>query len=155
MINLMGIFRRRRRPADPPPYDIIGMFCIPFENLARYQTTISYNKILNHLPFYTEARERMYDYYTIIIWDMRVIEWICVLTKGSPAMTVMYLTYLQYWCKVHNCRHPDLQIFKQIFSNGFPEEMEMRRLWYKCKISRHEGSDNLLDHRDALKPIQF
>lgn len=157
MINLLDIFkpfRSRRLPAEPV-YDIVNTFCKPFEDLPRYKTTISYTCRKGALPFYGETRTRMYEYLTIVIWDIRVIEWICVITGGHPAMTVMYLTYLQYWCKTHDCRHPNLETFKEAFSKGFPSQEDLRTLWYSCKIERVNGSDNLLDQREALKPIQF
>jgi hypothetical protein len=71
-------------------------------------------------------------------------------------MVVMYLTYLQYWAKIHEEREITFDLFcERIFPLGFPKEEDLHNLWNNQKVRVESGSDNLLDYSIALTSIQF
>ena len=112
-------------------------------------------------PFlYQVIEKRVQHCFTYKITDSRLIMFLAIITK-SVGTTVMYMAYLQYWCKNNNVKELDLDIFcNDIFPMGFPIEDDLKKLWYSQKVSKDKMalggcSDNLLDYQTAYKSIQF
>ncbi len=110
-------------------------------------------------PFLIKVIEsRVRACFTYKMEDIRLVLFLAMLTE-TPGSAVMYLTYLQYWCKKNNCHEIDLDKFCQIFPIGFPSKEDLHKIWDGQKIERAKGSsissDNLLDHQSAMVSIQF
>lgn len=149
-------------------------FCKPFDELKRHpMDSETFNMLAQLLlipkdgtfpnedkPFLVQVIEkRIPGCFTFTTNDERLILFLAFLTE-TPGSAVMYLTYLQYWCKQKNVKEIDLDIFcKRIFPIGFPSRQELSSLWDKTKVGRDEegsrGSDNLIDYQSAMKSIQF
>ncbi len=150
-------------------------FCKPFDELKRHSMDSETFKMLAQLllipkngtfsdddkPFLVQLIEkRIPGCFTFQINDERLIMFLAVLTETTGS-AVMYLTYLQYWCKQKNIKEIDLDIFCQrIFPEGFPSKEDLHALWDKTKVGgkpdgSHRGSDNLVDYQSAMKSIHF
>ncbi len=109
-------------------------------------------------PFLFKVIEkRVEHFYSFKINDHKLILFLCLLTE-SPGMAVMYLSYLQYWCKKSNIAILDFDVFcERIFPWGFPEKKQLSELWDNLKINTGGKlpSDNLLDYSTALNSIKF
>jgi len=154
------------------PDSIEKYFCIPFEKIQRVpmneeDTTLLMQLLMakkgitmpeNKKPFLMQVIEKRIKHcFQYKIEDMRLLMFLMVITV-SPGTAVMYLTYLQYWCKKHNCKELDLEKLCDIFPMGFPEESELKKIWDGQKVIRDKqkgGSDNLLDYAAAMKSIHF
>lgn len=82
---------------------------------------------------------------------------LAVLCK-SPGNVVLYLWYLQYWCKKNNVKEVDLEMFgEKIFPMGFPSDKTLLRIWDGQKVKRKEtmASDNLVDYGTAGQSLMF
>ncbi len=102
--------------------------------------------------------DRLDKFHSFTIRDHMVYLFLEALTDKHPATLVMYLTYMQYWCKKNNCNTIDINIFfDSIFPKGYPVETDLKNLWYSVKVDRgrRDGSDNLLDYKEAMKSIQL
>lgn len=150
------------------------LFCQPFEKLPRSPMNDELGGMLLRLLFIKDAQnipdkekpflyqvieKRIEHCFTFKITDERLLLFLSVLTE-SPGQAIMYLTYLQYWCKKNDIRELTLDVFcSQIFPWGFPKEDDLRTLWEATKVDRGEtlmgGSDNLLDYKTPLLSIQF
>jgi len=142
------------------PDAIERLFCKPFKSLARHEMDKETTDMLIRLlmakpttledapiteedkPFVYKLIEKRIKYaLTFRITDSRLMVFLAVLCK-SAGSAVMYLTYLQYWCKKNNVKELDLDTFgKRIFPMGFPSQEDMSELWDKTKISRWKVSD--------------
>lgn len=143
-------------------------FCKKFELLERYQMNDELSKLMITLILtnikqapkeleeeflYKVILKRMEYCFTFVIEDYRLIVFLMYLTQ-NPGKAVMYLTYLQYWCKKSNTKEIDFNIFcERIFSFGFPSNRDLDKLWEDCKVNTKP--DNLLDYQSAMKSIQF
>lgn len=149
------------------------IFCVRFSKLKTFPMSDANSEILVKLllaknvikdiaekekPWlYQIIEKRIQLCFTFKISDPRLILFIA-LVAGSPGTAVMYLAYLQYWCKQNNIKELDLDIFcERIFPMGFPCENDLHELWDSQKINRPDsnGSDNLLDYSSAYQSIQF
>ena len=77
---------------------------------------------------------------------------------ATPAMAVIYLTYLQYWCFKHEVTTIDINTFcTRIFTSGFPSKEDCHILWNNCKVYNTESfhPDNLIDYNEGLQSIKF
>ena len=95
--------------------------------------------------------------FTYTVSDDRVILLLAHVAQ-NPGTAVMYLWYLQYYCKKNNVKDIDLTMFcTYIFPMGFPSTSDLKQLWDTQKVNNEkEGfSDNLLDYHIAGKSIQF
>ncbi len=155
-------------------------FCKPFEQADKHEMSIadtgdllllasSKNTFSNwpllekEKPFlYKVIEQRVQACFTFKITDCRLIMWLCMISK-SPGTAVMYLAYLQYWCKKNNVKEIDIDIFcEKVLPSGYPSEEDLQEIWDAQKVIRTKtkgdifpGSDNLLDYQQAYKSIQF
>lgn len=148
-------------------------FCKPFDVAKRYPLTEENSAFLLELlfkspaysipdkekPFLVQVIEKRLQYsFSFKINDARLILFIAIITR-TPGTAIMYLVYLQYWCKKNERKEIDLKLFcESIFPWGFPNESDLSKIWDKQKIQRekdYKGSDNLLDYQSAMKSIQF
>lgn len=146
-------------------------FCVPFEMLEKFPMSDDKSQLLSLLilgngnktieedskPFlYKLIEKRISVMLSYEIDDARLILFLCLICL-SPGNAVMYLTYLQYWCKKNNVKSIDLDIFcKEIFPWGFPSEKDLDNLWDNQKVERDSmQSDNLLDYSSAYESIQM
>lgn len=156
------------------------IFCKPFDKLKSHEMSEEDTELLIMLlmkekinptntpiaekdkPFLYQVIEKRIDAcFTFEITDARLILFLCAIAK-SPGTAIMYLAYLQYWCKKNDVKEIDLEKFAEIFPNGFPCEEDLQKIWDEQKVSRRTpegvripGSDNLLDYQTAYKSIQF
>lgn len=140
-------------------------FCKPFGKLRRYPKNEEMTKMLiqfimnKHFqmpvkdqPFLFQVIvKRLEVCFTFKINDHALILFLAVLSK-TPGTAIMYLTYLQYWCKKHNKKTIDLGLFCEIFPFGFPNDEDLSKIWDQQKLA---NGSNLLDHANALKSIQI
>jgi len=146
-------------------------FCKPFEQLQSHPMTEEITETLVRLylapkdqpipgiegQFLYQLMEKRINYcFTFKVEDWRLLLFL-ILIANSPGTCIMYLTYFQYWCKKNDTREVDLVNFCEIFPMGFPSDEDLSKLWNDTKVKRGKegGSDNLVDHQDALKSIQF
>lgn len=144
-------------------------FCKKFGKLQRYPMSEELNKLMivlflikdeNNYPseikkefLYQVISKRLESCFTFLISDWRLILFLMFLSE-TPGTAVMYLTFLQYWCKQHKVKEIDLNIFSEkIFPMGFPSGDDLHKLWSECKVNAQP--DNLLDYQSAMKSIQF
>lgn len=150
---------------------VVEYFCKAFEKAPRYPMNEEDAKTLMQLlmskgkiempedkkPFLVkviDARDK--GCFTYKMDDIRVQLFIAMIAE-SPGTAVMYLTYIQYWCKKHFCKQVDLEIFCEIFPMGFPSKDDLQKIWDGQRVRRSgaSGSDNLLDYQSAMGSIQF
>lgn len=143
------------------------LICEPFEKLHRFPMNDELSKIMIQLmlsdvnipederPFlYQLIEKRIKHCFSYEINDPKLILFLCILTE-TPGNAIMYLTYLQYWCKKNDVKELTFHNFcSEIFPVGFPSEDDLQKLWDSQKVNVG-GSDNLLDHQLALESIQF
>lgn len=147
------------------------LFCMPFEKLPRLPMSKELMEIIISIMLsqnvnipqsdkpllYQAIEKRAQHCFTFKINDQKLLLFLCFLTQ-TPGMAVMYLTYLQYWCRKHNVKEMDFDTFcERVFPMGFPAKAEVSKLWDSVKVRRSNGmsSDNLLDYQTALSSIQF
>jgi len=150
---------------------IENLFCKKFEKLPRHQMTEDVSKIFIQLcfskrndivipedkkPFLYKLIEKRLSLFTYEIKDSRIILFLAMVAQ-TPGTAVMYLTYLQYYCKKHNIREITFDNFSmEIFPMGFPSDEDLHTLWEETKVKRNEGgAANLVDFIGSLKSIQF
>lgn len=148
-----------------------NIFCIPFGALPKYPMDKETAELMIQLMFSGDAvpnipeKDKPFLYkiiesrasasFTVKITDVKLILFLCVLTK-TPGIAVMYLTYLQYWAKKNNVKEITFDNFcSRIFPNGFPSESDLHSLWLMQKVEKNGGSYNLLDYQSAMRTIQF
>lgn len=148
-------------------------FCKPFDVAKRYPLTEENSMFLIDLlfknstfsipdkdkPFLVQLIEKRLQYsFSFKINDARLILFIAIISR-TPGTAIMYLTYLQYWCKKNQRKEIDLKLFcESIFPWGFPSESNLSKIWDNQKLKREKdyfGSDNLIDYQTAIKSIQF
>jgi len=110
-------------------------------------------------PFiYQVIEKRIKHCYTFKTNDPRLIMFLSALAV-KPGTAILYLWYLQYWCKKNSVKEIDLDIFgTRIFPLGFPSEETMHKIWDSQKVNRDSatgGSDNLVDYNDAGSSLHF
>jgi len=151
------------------------LFCEPFKNLRQNELDDDLFNILltlnsspkvefstvpekEKLPLFKLIENSLNLRFTFKIRDFRLIIMIAAVSK-SAGTAIMYLTYLQYFCKTHNLKELDFETFcREIFPLGFPDDKELSKLWTNQKVNSPSGSfgsDNLIDYQSAMKSIQF
>ena len=165
MLNIKFNVMKRKKIK---PNAIEEIFCKEFEKLQRHpmdekltrgMMVFILSNIDNPIPeiqkefLYKLIKKRIDVLYNYTINDWRLISFLMVLTQ-RPGRAVMYLTYLQYWCKNNEVKELTIDIFcEKIFPMGFPKEEDLNKLWDKQKV---QGTpDNLLDYPCALQSIKF
>lgn len=156
------------------PDSIEKLFCEKFEKLKSHpldEETAKFLMILGfssktllsdianvEVPFLCQLiSKRILVSFDYTIEDDRAIVILSQVAQ-TPGKAVMYLWYLQYYCKKNNIKSIDLTILcTRIFPNGFPSNEDLSELWKSQKInkSRKEDSDNLLDYQSAGESIYF
>lgn len=155
------------------PDAVEKIFCEPFEKLKMHPMSKDVSEILVKLllykgafkelpdkekPFLYQVIEKRIKYcFTFNIEDPRLILFLAIVAE-SPGTAVMYMAYIQYWCKKNGVEVLDLDTFcEKIFPWGFPNEDDLHKLWDEQKVNRKgtHGSDNLLDYETAYKSIQI
>lgn len=151
------------------PKAIEEYFCIPFSQLPCSEDGVQRSwRTLMKLPGWQDIEftpsqlemirgmtERFSKYYNYIL-DKRSVCYLCLVAGDNYAVCVMYLTYVQYYCKKHSfvqCTFTTL--IEQIFPNGFPDEDQLKKLWYSQKVRVRQGSHNLLDYLKPMTSILF
>ncbi len=145
-------------------------FCEPFDKAQRVPMSKENTEILmrllmtkelgdvpeNKKPFLVKVIEgRLKTSLSFSINDSRLILFIAIISQ-TPGTAIMYLTYLQYWCKRNQTKEIDLEKFCEIFPMGFPDKKDLLKIWDGQKVLRGEGgSDNLLDYQSAMLSIHF
>lgn len=142
-------------------------FCEPFEKAPRLPMNEENSQYLIQLlltkatteipekekPFLIKVIESRLNAFSYVIKDGRLILFIAIISR-TPGTAIMYLTYLQYWSKKHDCREIDLEKFCYIFPEGFPNKNELSQIWNGQKVHTDGiGSDNLLDYQSAMISI--
>ena len=158
------------------PEAIEKYFCVPFKKSARHEMSLDLTEMLVILATadkdvleanYKDERRGSEDFifelimkrvkhcFTYNITDFRLIFFLGAIAK-SAGTAVMYLTYLQYWCKKHNVSTLDWETFNmRVFPDGFLSEKDLQKLWDGQKVNVKSGSDNLLDYQSAMLSIHF
>ena len=75
-----------------------------------------------------------------------------------PAYATMYANYLQYQAFKFKKKHVDMDFVSIVFSNGFPNEQTLKKLWEAQKINSDTPGcvgDNLLDQPQFGLSIAF
>lgn len=149
------------------------IFCKPFSELKRHPMDKETMELLIHLmlikdeikipeekkPFILKVIEgSLQSRFTFKINDMKLKLFLSHITR-SPGCAIMYLTYLQYRCKIQSVIEINLETFcEKIFGDGLPNDEDLHKLWESQKVKRSKtdhGSDNLLDYQSAFKSLQF
>jgi hypothetical protein len=126
------------------------------QNKDRLQSVKEFNIPEKEKPFIVKMLEGRLKMYQFKINDFDLRFFLAVLCK-NPGNVVLYLWYLQYWCKKNNVKELDLENFSnRIFPYGFPSEDTLLRIWDGQKVDR-EGmaSDNLVDYGTAGQSLVF
>ena len=145
-------------------------FCEPFDKAQGVPMSNEIKEVLMQLLMAKEIRElpeqkkpflikviegRLKTSFSFSIKDRRLILFIATISQ-TPGTAIMYLTYLQYWCKKNETEEIDLDEFRKIFTMGFPSKKDLEKIWDGQKVLREkEGSDNLLDYQSAMLSIHF
>ena len=145
-------------------------FCEPFDKVQRVPMSEENTGFLMKLlmmkglkeppekdkPFLIKVIEsRLKTAFSFSIKDNRLRLFIAIISQ-TPGTAIMYLTYLQYWCKKNKTKEIDLEKFCDIFPMGFLNEKDLEKIWDGQKVLRGEGgSDNLLDYQSAMLSIHF
>ena len=75
---------------------------------------------------------------------------------NSPHLAIIYANYLQYQAFKFKRKHVDMDFVSIVFSNGFPNEQTLSKVWNAQKIPGRAGDDNMLDHKEyALSIASF
>lgn len=83
-------------------------------------------------PFLYKMIEKRFLIYSFTITDPRLILFLCAISK-TPGKAVMYLTYLDYWCKNKNIKILTFSDFSErAFPHGFPD-IDKTNIWEKFK----------------------
>lgn len=146
------------------------LFCEPFEKLKRFpmsreESEMMIKLLLSKITIPEDGKpqivqlleKRLKHCFTFKLKDPKLILFLCFLSE-TPAVVVIYLTYLQYWAKKTNTKELNFDIFcERIFPMGFPADRDLSLLWDSVKVYRSGAmtSDNLLDYQSALSSIQF
>lgn len=153
------------------PDAVEKVFCEPFAKLPcvfpqddpRHLEDFSPEKVYvrlldllsGHQQYKLKQMAKRAEHNLSIKLDIRPLVYLSIVTINFASF-VMYLAYIQYWAKKNYCPSIDFEILTtKIFPNGFPIEEDLKNIWYSQKIDPKSGSDNLLDHPDAYRSIQF
>lgn len=142
-------------------------FCKQFGELKRIRMTDEMSEVFINVCFYpkeiplelAKSLKDMFLYqvglkriehifnYTL---DWKALFFLCFLAQ-TPGCLIMYLTYIQYWSQINNCKDISFDVFSmRMFPNGFPSNEDLHKLWDVQKV---KGSGNLLDQQHCLKSI--
>lgn len=107
-------------------------------------------------PFlYKVIEKRLEQCFSFKITDPRLILLITIISE-TPGTAIMYLWYLQYWCKLANVEELSLDQFcMHVFPMGFPSKDDLSILWDAQKVSSKNGSYNLVDRIDSGLSVQL
>lgn len=119
----------------------------------------SINLVDDEKPFLFKLIEKRMVHFTFEITDVRLILLLSFISK-SAGVAVLYLWYLQYWCKKNNSRNINLdKLCIEVFPMGFFKEDDLKQVWLSQKVQVPKGnlilSDNLVDYPEAGHSIQF
>ncbi len=145
--------------------------CKPFEKAIRTPMSDDLTKLMIQLmfadekfkipeaekPFLFNVIEKRIEYcFSFNVVDHRLILALAVITE-SPGTAIMYLWYLQYWCKQNGVKEVDLDLFcERIFPFGFPIKSDMQKIWDSQKVSTEKnGCLNLVDIEGGGRSCQF
>ncbi len=146
-------------------------FCKPFDKAQRVPISKENTEILMQLlmakgalkipekekPFLVKVIEgRLKTSFSFSIRDSRLTLFIAIISQ-TPGTAIMYLTYLQYWCKKNETEEIDLEKFCEIFPMGFLSKKDLEKIWDGQKVQSKDFSisDNLLDYQSAMLSIHF
>lgn len=83
-------------------------------------------------PFLYKVIEKRLAIYSFTITDPKLLLFLCGITQ-TPGKAVLYLTYLDYWCKKNNITLLTFDCFcKKTFPHGFPD-FDKTAIWEKFK----------------------
>lgn len=108
-------------------------------------------------PFlYQLIEKRLEHVFTFKMTEPRAILLICAVAE-SAGNAVMYLWYLQGWCKEKNVRELDFDLIcTKIFPMGFFPQSTLQAAWDAQKVKIQDSfTDNLLDYTIFGKTLQF
>ena len=148
---------------------IENVVCIPFKKLMRFpmddETTRTFIQIMmlpiefsipqKEKPFLYQVIEKRIDgCFTFKITDARLILLITIISE-TPGSAILYLWYLQYWCKKNQVEILSLNDFcEKIFPMGFPSKDDLHKIWDDQKVTIDNKSLNLVDINDAGLSVQ-
>lgn len=105
---------------------------------------------------YKVIEKRVKHVYSYDIKDERLILFLCEISQ-TPGKAVLYLTMLQYFSKFKGINEFTLNNFIELFPHGFPDDESLKNVWdaqkFQFEDKRRTGSDNMVDHSDAMKTI--
>jgi hypothetical protein len=108
-------------------------------------------------PFlYQLIEKRLEHVFTFKMTEPRAILLICAVAE-SAGNAIMYLWYLQGWCKENNVRELDFDLIStRIFPMGFFPQSTLQAAWDAQKVKIQDSfTDNLLDYTIFGKTLQF
>jgi hypothetical protein len=146
-------------------------FCIPMSKLPLHEMDKDITDLFIHLlgmknavnpvpvkelnPLYRQIVQMIELRFTMKLTDWRLITLLMFITE-KVGTAVMYLTYLQWYCKKNDITEMTWDIFtKEVFPDGFPSDEDLHELWVDVKVDRKTMVTNLLDCQTAMKSIQF
>lgn len=152
------------------PDAIENIVCKPMEKLKRFPMDQDTTGVFVQLclmpkefsipekekPFlYSVIEKRIEHCYTFTIKDARLILAIAMLSE-TPGSAVLYLWYLQYWCKQNDVKELSLDQFcSDVFPFGFPSKDDLHTIWNSQKIAGKDQSYNLVDRSQSGLSVQF
>lgn len=142
----------KQKPLDKDASELLIMLCLSSGKFEPPQA---------EKPFlYQVIESRVEHCFTYKIPDKRAILFLSIFSE-RVGVIIMYLTYLQYWCKKNNVKEIDLDtLTMRVFPNGIYDEKDLHTIWQSQKVKnpsvgREVMSDNLIDYASALKSILF
>lgn len=148
------------------PEAVEKLFCLPFKTLGFkisqeskdaqniIETTDIDRKITSFQRWVVdEMAERMDEFMSVTMHEEAILY--IALMCDSVMTAKMYLTFIQYWCRVNEVKDVTYDLVKNfIFKTGFPPHNQLKDLWGKQKVNGSH-SDDLLDYRAAMRSILF
>lgn len=148
-------------------------FCVPLSKFIPKQLTSEQAKLLiaismcdadkidefeedfaNVYWFYPAIAKRLRAYFGYTM-DVKAQMLLCTWCESIGDM-VIYLTYLQYWCKKNNVKEiAHTLLCEKVFPHGIFDRTFMSHVWDGQKVSStiSGGSDNLIDYSSAMQSI--
>lgn len=105
------------------------------------------------LPFMVQLIKKRIEHCFTFKMDFDSILFLSFLSE-TPGIAVIYLWYLQYWCKTNEIREITFDVFvTKIFPWGFFKKESLHSIWEEQKVD--DSPDNMFDHANAGKSLQF
>jgi len=109
-------------------------------------------------PFlYALIEKRLEHCFSFKITDARLILVLAVISE-TPGSAIMYLWYLQYWCKRNDVRVLSFKQFcMDVFPYGFPLKSDLHKVWDDQKVLNPDSNRvyNLVDDNQSGLSVQF